>query len=246
MSAEQPSDPVAIECSGHVPTSDAERFDPAWRTSTVLALAQGIIQESAFDRMPILADALQDAGCDNEVILDHCRHARGHESACWVLALILSPTPTQPSSPAPTPRRESRRNVLRVASRWIENGFDFAMVRVMLPLALVGAVACGIGMLYALSRVGTSSSPPAPITIPAPDPWTTTFGPKPEVKLALLRNKLKQLLAAPDSDPQEIARTRELIRMWAEFVGEKTAPKKEGPARDGDAATPPVKTKQPP
>ena len=41
-------------------------FNPSWLTSTVLALAQGIYDDRAFDRMPILADALQDAGCDNE------------------------------------------------------------------------------------------------------------------------------------------------------------------------------------
>src|SRR5262249_29996688 len=40
-----------------------------WLTSTVVALARGIYEERAFDRMPILADALQDAGCDNEDIL---------------------------------------------------------------------------------------------------------------------------------------------------------------------------------
>jgi len=65
-------------------------FNPAWRTSDLVALARGIYEERAFDRMPILADALQDAGCDNDDILNHCRdtstpHARG----CWVVDLVL-------------------------------------------------------------------------------------------------------------------------------------------------------------
>src|SRR5262249_18374849 len=45
--------------------------DPGWRTSDALALAKGIYEERAFDRMPILADALQDAGCDNPDVLEH-------------------------------------------------------------------------------------------------------------------------------------------------------------------------------
>ena len=65
-------------------------LDPSWLTSTVLALATGIYQEKAFDRMPILADALQDAGCDNEEVLNHCRQPGDHVKGCWVVDLILS------------------------------------------------------------------------------------------------------------------------------------------------------------
>jgi hypothetical protein len=43
-------------------------FDPEWRTSTALVLAQGIVRERALDRMPILADALRDAGCVEEAV----------------------------------------------------------------------------------------------------------------------------------------------------------------------------------
>jgi hypothetical protein len=65
-------------------------FDPAWRTSDVMILAQGIYNEHAFDRMPILADALQDAGCDNDDILNHCRDASTpHARGCWVVDLVL-------------------------------------------------------------------------------------------------------------------------------------------------------------
>ncbi len=64
--------------------------DPAWLTSDVLALARGIYAERAFDRMPILADALQDAGCDNEDVLTHCRDASApHVRGCWVVDLVL-------------------------------------------------------------------------------------------------------------------------------------------------------------
>jgi hypothetical protein len=65
-------------------------LNSSWLTSTVLALASGIYEERAFDRMPILADALQDAGCDNEEILNHCRQPGEHCRGCWVVDLILS------------------------------------------------------------------------------------------------------------------------------------------------------------
>jgi hypothetical protein len=65
-------------------------FNSAWRTSDVVLLAQGIYDERAFGRMPILADALQDAGCDNENILAHCRDASAtHVRGCWVVDLVL-------------------------------------------------------------------------------------------------------------------------------------------------------------
>lgn len=64
-------------------------LDPSWLTSTVVALAEGIYQERAFDRMVILADALQDAGCDNEDVLNHCQQPGEHVKGCWVVDLIL-------------------------------------------------------------------------------------------------------------------------------------------------------------
>jgi hypothetical protein len=63
--------------------------DPRWLTTTVLALARGIYAERAFDRLPILADALQDAGCGNEDILTHCRGPGSHVRGCWVVDLVL-------------------------------------------------------------------------------------------------------------------------------------------------------------
>jgi hypothetical protein len=64
-------------------------FSLYWHTSTVLSLVQGIYDECAFDRMPILADALQDAGCGNEEILSHCRGIGSHCRGCWVVDLVL-------------------------------------------------------------------------------------------------------------------------------------------------------------
>jgi hypothetical protein len=63
--------------------------DPRWLTSDALGLARGIYDERAFDRMPILADALLDAGCDQEELLTHCRSAGPHVRGCWAIDLIL-------------------------------------------------------------------------------------------------------------------------------------------------------------
>jgi hypothetical protein len=66
--------------------------DPEWLTPTVVALATGIYEDRAFDRMPILADALQDAECANADILDHCRGPGPHVRGCWVIDLLLGKT----------------------------------------------------------------------------------------------------------------------------------------------------------
>jgi hypothetical protein len=64
-------------------------FHPAWRTAKVTALAQDIYDDRAFYGLPILADALEDAGCDNSDILNHCRQPGEHVRGCWVVDLIL-------------------------------------------------------------------------------------------------------------------------------------------------------------
>ena len=61
---------------------------PSWLTPDVLLLAAGIYDEKAFDRMPILADALQDVGCEHEDVLNHCRSEGPHVRGCWVIDLL--------------------------------------------------------------------------------------------------------------------------------------------------------------
>jgi hypothetical protein len=63
--------------------------DPSWLSPTVLSLATAIYEERAFDRLPILADALEDAGCDNADILNHCRQPAEHARGCWAVDLVL-------------------------------------------------------------------------------------------------------------------------------------------------------------
>jgi len=66
-------------------------FSPECQTSAVLALAKQMYASRDFSAMPILADALQDAGCENDDILNHCRDANGvHVRGCWVVDLVLN------------------------------------------------------------------------------------------------------------------------------------------------------------
>lgn len=65
-------------------------FAPEWRTDTATALARQIYESRDFSAMPILADALQDAGCDSDDILNHCRDPEQvHVRGCWVVDLVL-------------------------------------------------------------------------------------------------------------------------------------------------------------
>ncbi|HEY1192447.1 MAG TPA: hypothetical protein VGE74_32790 [Gemmata sp.] len=64
-------------------------FLPEWRTGTAVALALQVYESRDFSAMPILADALQDAGCDSADILDHCRGPGPHVRGCWVVDLVL-------------------------------------------------------------------------------------------------------------------------------------------------------------
>lgn len=63
--------------------------DPTYLTRNVTDLAEAIYSDRTFDRLPILADVLEDAGCTNQDILAHCRSGGEHFRGCWVLDLLL-------------------------------------------------------------------------------------------------------------------------------------------------------------
>jgi hypothetical protein len=65
------------------------RIEPEWRTSTAINLARTIYEERAFDRMPILADALEDGGCTDAGVLGHCRGPGPQVRGCHVVDGIM-------------------------------------------------------------------------------------------------------------------------------------------------------------
>jgi hypothetical protein len=68
-------------------------FDSAWREwngGTVRNLAQTIYEEQAFERLPILGDALEDASCTSTEVLAHCHGPGPHVRGCWVVDLLLA------------------------------------------------------------------------------------------------------------------------------------------------------------
>jgi len=65
-------------------------LDPRWLSSTVIDLARTIYEERVWERMPILADALMDAGCDSEEVINHCHGPGPHVRGCWVVDLLTS------------------------------------------------------------------------------------------------------------------------------------------------------------
>jgi hypothetical protein len=66
--------------------------DPSWllwNGGTIARLAEAIYEDRAYDRLPILADALEEAGCTDADILGHCRGGGNHVRGCWPVDLLL-------------------------------------------------------------------------------------------------------------------------------------------------------------
>jgi hypothetical protein len=74
------------------PFRPVPRVDPrclSWNGGTVPKLAAAIYADRAFDRLPVLADALEDAGCTDAALLGHLRGGGEHVRGCWALDLVL-------------------------------------------------------------------------------------------------------------------------------------------------------------
>jgi hypothetical protein len=60
-----------------------------WNHGTVEKLARTLLAERAFDQMPVLGDALEEAGCTDPRVLEHCRQNAPHALGCWLLDALL-------------------------------------------------------------------------------------------------------------------------------------------------------------
>jgi hypothetical protein len=89
--------PIWISLAGLLRDTVGNPFRPvvlspavlAWNAGTVYHIAQAIYEERAFDHLPILADDLEEAGCTNPDVLNHCRQPGLHIRGCWVVDLVL-------------------------------------------------------------------------------------------------------------------------------------------------------------
>ena len=61
----------------------------AWNDGTIPKIAQSVYEEGTFADLPILADALEEAGCTNADLVNHCRSGGPHVKGCWAVDLIL-------------------------------------------------------------------------------------------------------------------------------------------------------------
>jgi hypothetical protein len=86
--AEKPVQADLLRCIFGNPFQPAT-FDPAWRTPAAVALGRSIYDERRFADLPILADALEEAGCSEVDIVSHCRAPRPHARGCWIVDLLL-------------------------------------------------------------------------------------------------------------------------------------------------------------
>lgn len=81
-----------LRCIVGNPFRDVPSIDPAWlawNNGVIPAMARSIYEERAFERLPLLADALEEAGCADAAVLKHCRGPGPHARGCSVVDLLL-------------------------------------------------------------------------------------------------------------------------------------------------------------
>src|SRR5262249_55613880 len=133
---------------------------PAWRRRNgglVARLAAAVHDERAYDRLPILADALEDAGCADADILEHCRSVGEHVRGCWVGALLLGRGWGRARGRLAAQRRGGRQGEVAGAAAAADPGPQGALVRLPLlpplpPPARRRAPAAGPGSRGGLRR----------------------------------------------------------------------------------------------
>jgi hypothetical protein len=84
-----PFRPVAVELS--------------WLTPHVVGVARAVYDGRLFGDLPVLADALEEAGCKDGELLEHCRGAGPHVLGCWALDAVLGRHDEPPAPPQPVP-----------------------------------------------------------------------------------------------------------------------------------------------
>jgi hypothetical protein len=90
--AEREAESHLLRCIFGNPFNPAPPIDPAvlqWNGSVVLKLAEAVYQERTFESLPILADALEEAGLTDAALLGHLRGPGPHAPGCWALDQLL-------------------------------------------------------------------------------------------------------------------------------------------------------------
>jgi hypothetical protein len=127
--------------------------DPLWLISKAVVIAQAIYDERTYDRLPILADALEQAGCHDANILNHCRQHGGHVRGCWVVDLVLgrSKAMTEQDWLQCTDPRPMLELVITKASNRLRRLLAVACCRRVLPLVQMSFVSNAVDVAERLA-----------------------------------------------------------------------------------------------
>jgi hypothetical protein len=83
--------PEIVKLAGQFRTFLSTHFDTEWGTDRAVSLAVAMFESGTYDRLPILADVLEEAGCGDDAILAHCRNPNQvHVRGCWVVDRVLN------------------------------------------------------------------------------------------------------------------------------------------------------------